>query len=88
MILHINNTTHTCKFSINKKFKVSQFIILLKVSARRIGKVSEEAELNIAVETDVERFKANIMDVVCACSNSALFAQIYKMMLLKVHILY
>ncbi|XP_015775447.1 PREDICTED: superkiller viralicidic activity 2-like 2 [Acropora digitifera] len=51
----------------------------MQESARRIGKVSEEAKLNINVETYVERFKPNIMDVVFAWANGASFAQICKM---------
>ncbi|XP_074611941.1 exosome RNA helicase MTR4-like [Acropora palmata] len=51
----------------------------MQESARRIGKVSEEAKLNINVETYVEKFKPNIMDVVFAWANGASFAQICKM---------
>lgn len=60
-------------------FKAYQIILLLQESARRIGKVSEEAKLNIDVETYVEKFKPNIMDVVFAWANGASFAQICKM---------
>ena len=60
-------------------FKASQIIILLQELARRIGKVSEETKLNIDVQTYVERFKPNIMDVVFAWANGASFAQVCKM---------
>ncbi|KAJ7378638.1 Dipeptidyl peptidase 2 [Desmophyllum pertusum] len=48
-------------------------------SARRIGKVSEEAKLEIDVETSVKSFKPLIMDVVFAWANGASFSQICKM---------
>ncbi|KAJ7315666.1 Exosome RNA helicase MTR4 [Desmophyllum pertusum] len=48
-------------------------------SARRIGKVSEEAKLEIDVETYVKSFKPIIMDVVFAWANGASFSQICKM---------
>ena len=52
---------------------------ILQESARRIGKVSEEAKLEIDVETYVESFKPHIMDVVFAWANGASFSQICKM---------
>ncbi|XP_068727369.1 exosome RNA helicase MTR4-like [Montipora capricornis] len=51
----------------------------MQESARRIGKVSEEAKLEIDVETYVESFKPHIMDVVFAWANGASFSQICKM---------
>lgn len=51
----------------------------LQESARRIGKVSEEAKLEIDVETYVESFRPHIMDVVFAWANGASFSQICKM---------
>ncbi|PFX30767.1 Superkiller viralicidic activity 2-like 2 [Stylophora pistillata] len=52
---------------------------IFQESARRIGKVSEEAKLEIDVETYVESFKPHIMDVVFAWANGASFSQICKM---------
>ncbi|XP_073227309.1 exosome RNA helicase MTR4-like [Porites lutea] len=51
----------------------------MQESARRIGKVSEEAKLEIDVETYVESFRPHIMDVVFAWANGASFSQICKM---------
>jgi len=51
----------------------------MQESARRIGKVTEEAKLEIDVETYVESFKPHIMDVVFAWANGASFSQICKM---------
>lgn len=51
----------------------------MQESARRIGKVSEEAKLQVDVETYVESFKPHIMDVVFAWANGASFSQICKM---------
>ncbi len=53
--------------------------LFFQESARRIGKVSEEAKLEIDVETYVESFKPHIMDVVFAWANGASFSQICKM---------
>ena len=41
--------------------------------------MSEEAKLEIDVETYVESFRPNIMDVVFAWANGASFSQICKM---------
>jgi len=54
-------------------------LLVFQESARRIGKVSEEAKLEIDVETYVESFKPHIMDVVFAWANGASFSQICKM---------
>ena len=51
----------------------------MQESARRIGKVSEEAKLEIDVDTYVDSFKPHIMDVVFAWANGASFSQICKM---------
>ena len=53
--------------------------LIVKESARRIAKVSQEAKLEVDVEEYVEKFRPNIMDVVFAWSNGATFAQICKM---------
>ena len=51
----------------------------LQESARRIGKVSQEAKLEVDVEEYVEKFRPHIMDIVFAWANGASFAQICKM---------
>lgn len=60
-------------------FSILSPSLVFQESARRIGKVSEEAKLQVDVETYVESFKPHIMDVVFAWANGASFSQICKM---------
>lgn len=62
-----------------KLFSILSPYLTFQESARRIGKVSEEAKLQVDVETYVESFKPHIMDVVFAWANGASFSQICKM---------
>lgn len=51
----------------------------LQETARRIGKVSQDAKLSIDIEDYVESFKPHLMDVVYSWSKGAPFSQICKM---------
>lgn len=58
---------------------IQSFCLILKESARRIAKISEEAKMDIDVDEYVESFKAQMMDVVYAWSTGSIFADICKM---------
>ena len=65
-------------FILPSLYYVRLFLILsshlvFQESTRRIGKVSEEAKLQVDVETYVESFKPHIMDVVFAWAYGASF---------------
>ena len=51
----------------------------LQETARRIGKVSQEAKLDVDIDDYVESFKPHLMDVVYSWSKGASFLQICKM---------
>jgi ATP-dependent RNA helicase DOB1 len=51
----------------------------LQETTRRIGKVSQEAKLDVDIEDYVESFKPQLMDVVYSWSKGASFSQICKM---------